>query len=526
MSRRLELRISFPKAVDSRPFAAKHPACFRLQVLRHLDVVLFEHRPGHLQIGGTVELQSTEGKGTVFTIKIPLTLAIVSALIVECAGDRFAIPQISVLELVRASAKSETRIEFVKESPVLRLRDRLLPLVSLRDLLGLEGPPAENAELPEPAADGEPQEVAAVDSADTSDDAFIIVTQVGAHSFGIIVDRVFDTEEIVVKPVAPILRDIQLFSGNTILGDGSVIMILDPNGIAAQSGEMSVSESPEEENQVLARNANEKVTMLIFRAVDGAPKAVPLALVARLEEFDVEVIEQSNWQALVQYRGQLMPLVLFNDSQTLRDTGRQPVLVFTDDARTMGLVVDEIVDIIETELVVNIPSEVPGMIGSAIIAGKATDVVDTSHYLTQAYPDWFKTHGNERFGEDTDRLLLVDDSAFFRNMLAPLLQVAGYNVTTVGSATEALDLCEAGAQFDLIISDIEMPGMSGFEFAEKIRSDSAWKDVPVVALTSHTAPQDIDRGREVGFTDYVGKSDRDALLRSVSETLAMARSAA
>ena len=445
---RLELRILFPM-VSFSLLGLQHPEPNGSR--RATPTSTFQHRPGHLQIGGTVELQSTEGKGTVFTIKIPLTLAIVSA------------------------ALTPPTMRFIIVTQV-------------------EGPPA------------------------------------GAHSFGIIVDRVFDrvfdTEEIVVKPVAPILRDIPLFSGNTILGDGSVIMILDPNGIAAQSGEMSVSESPEEENQVLARNANEKVTMLIFRAVDGAPKAVPLALVARLEEFDVEVIEQSNWQALVQYRGQLMPLVLFNDSQTLRDTGRQPVLVFTDDARTMGLVVDEIVDIIETELVVNIPSEVPGMIGSAIIAGKATDVVDTSHYLTQAYPDWFKTHGNERFGEDTDRLLLVDDSAFFRNMLAPLLQVAGYNVTTVGSATEALDLCEAGAQFDLIISDIEMPGMSGFEFAEKIRSDSAWKDVPVVALTSHTAPQDIDRGREVGFTDYVGKSDRDALLRSVSETLAMARSAA
>ncbi|MHA1563745.1 MAG: hybrid sensor histidine kinase/response regulator [Alphaproteobacteria bacterium] len=482
------------------------------------------------KIGGTVELQSTEGKGTVFTIKIPLTLAIVSALIVECAGDRFAIPQISVLELVRASAKSETRIEFVKDSPVLRLRDRLLPLVSLRDLLGLEAPRVESPKAVEPSGEGESEEAdiaMTADAADTPGDAFIIVTQVGANSFGMIVDRVFDTEEIVVKPVAPILRDIPLFSGNTILGDGSVIMILDPIGIAAQSGENSLSDSAsDEENQVLSGNASEKATMLIFRAVDGAPKAVPLALVARLEEFDVEGIEQSNSQAVVQYRGQLMPLVMFNSSQTLRDTGRQPVLVFTEETRTMGLVVDEIIDIIETELVVNIPSEVPGMVGSAIIAEKATDVVDTGYYLTLAYPDWFKTHGNEAFGESTDRLLLVDDSAFFRNMITPLLQVAGYDVTTADSATQALGMCEAGAKFDLIISDIEMPGMSGFEFTEKIRAEGAWKDVPVVALTSHTAPKDIDRGRKAGFTDYVGKSDRDALLRSVSETLALARGAA
>ncbi len=479
------------------------------------------------KIGGTVELQSTEGKGTVFTIKIPLTLAIVSGLIVECAGDRFAIPQISVLELVRASAKSQTRIEFVKDAPVLRLRDRLLPLVSLRDLLGLQSQEAELAKSPVLSEDGEHQEPDEINvNTVTSGDAFIIVTQVGAHSFGIIVDRVFDTEEIVVKPVAPMLRDIPLFSGNTILGDGSVIMILDPNGIAAQSGEMSLSESLDDESKIAPGDAGEKSTMLIFRAVGGAPKAVPLALVARLEEFDVEMIEQSNSQAVVQYRGQLMPLVMFNNEQTLRAAGRQPVLVFSDDVRAMGLVVDEIVDIIETELDVNIPGEVPGIVGSAIIGEKATDVVDTHHYLIQAYPDWFKTHGNEAFGEGIDRLLLVDDSAFFRNMLTPLLQVAGYNVTTADSAITALGMCEAGAKFDLIISDIEMPEMSGFEFTEKVRAEGAWKDVPIVAMTSHTAPQDIDRGREVGFTDYVGKSDRDALLRSVSETLALARGAA
>jgi len=468
------------------------------------------------KIGGTVELLSTEGKGTLFTIKIPLTLAIVSALIVECAGDRFAIPQISVLELVRSSAKSETRIEMVKDAAVLRLRDRLLPLVSLRELLGLEDLSDNGAEDSD-AAEGE-----------VADDAFIVVTQVGAQSFGIIVDRVFDTEEIVVKPVAPMLRDIQLFSGNTILGDGSVIMILDPNGIAAQSGEISLSESAlEQQDQVIHSAIQEKVTMLIFRAIDDTPKAVPLALVARLEEFDVDAIEGSSGQSVVQYRDQLMPLIMFNSSQTLRESGRQPVLVFADDTRRMGLVVDEIVDIIEIELAINISSDRPGMVGSAIVAGKATDIVDTGYYLTQAFPDWFKNHGDEAFGESGERrLLLVDDSSFFRNMLGPLLQASGYKVTTSASGSEALQLCEAGAEFDLIISDIEMPGMSGFEFAEKVRSGGAWKEVPLMALTSHQAPRDLERGREVGFTDYIGKFDRDALLESVSQSLALSRGAA
>src|SRR5579859_1678576 len=172
------------------------------------------------KIGGTIELKTVDGKGTTFTIKIPLTLAIVSALIVECAGERFAVPQISVLELVRTTATSEYGIEVINNAPVLRLRDRLLPLVSLRTLLKLQ------------------------DSEDDRAETFIVVTQVGNYTFGIIVDRVFDTEEIVVKPVAPILRHINMFSGNTILGDGSVIMILDPNGIAGAAGEMAAGAQP------------------------------------------------------------------------------------------------------------------------------------------------------------------------------------------------------------------------------------------------------------------------------------------
>jgi len=167
------------------------------------------------KIGGTIEMKSVWGKGSTFTIKIPLTLAIVSALVVESARERFAIPQISVLELVRTSSRSDTKIEMINASPVLRLRDRLLPLVSLRGLFKAED----------------------IDITNSTDDFYIVVTQVGTYTFGIIVDRVFDTEEIVVKPVAPILREIPFYSGNTILGDGSVIMILDPNGIAAAVGQ-------------------------------------------------------------------------------------------------------------------------------------------------------------------------------------------------------------------------------------------------------------------------------------------------
>jgi two-component system chemotaxis sensor kinase CheA len=455
------------------------------------------------KIGGTIELKSQEGKGSSFIIKIPLTLAIVSALIVECAGEKFAIPQISVVELVRAAANSENRIEQLNSTPVLRLRNRLLPLVSLQNLLKL-GTRGEHG--------GE---------------TFIVVAQVGTYSFGIIVDRVFDTEEIVVKPVAPILRDIAMFSGNTILGDGSVIMILDPNGIAAASGDITVEESGIREQAVArASDGGERTSLLLFRAGDEGPKAVPLPLGARLEEIELATIEQSNGKPVVQYRGKLMPLVTIDPSCQIGDKGRQPVLVFADREHTMGLVVDEILDIVEEELAVELVAERPGFMGSAVIAGKATDVIDAGYYLTLAFENWFGTHGELGADEDAKRILIVDDSPFFRNLLAPLLAVAGYRVTTVESADRALGLCEAGENFDVIVSDIEMPGMNGFQFAEAVRNSARWQNTPLVALSSHTSAKDLDRGRAVGFSDYVKKFDRDALLTTLSETLSPHRGAA
>jgi two-component system chemotaxis sensor kinase CheA len=312
------------------------------------------------------------------------------------------------------------------------------------------------------------------------------------------------------------LRDISMFSGNTILGDGSVIMIVDPNGIAQSiHGNVVVQSQQETSREDSGAGMSDAVlSMLVFRAGTPEPKAVPLSLVTRLEEINVADIERSNGRDVVQYRGKLMPLVYINERASHKEEGMQPILVFTDDSRVMGLVVDEIVDIAEETLKIEVNSQSAGVIGSAVLQGHATEIIDVGHYLPKAFDDWFRRKGSG-FEDRVQRVLLVDDSAFFRNMLSPVLSSGGFSVSAAESAQQALAMCEKGIMFDVIVTDIEMPGMDGFAFAEAVSHDPKWCSIPVIALSSHTSPAVIERARASSFVDYVGKFDREGLMESL-----------
>ncbi len=454
------------------------------------------------QIGGTIDVKSVAGVGLSFTIKIPLTLAIVAALIVEAGGDRFAIPQLSVVELVRARAGSDHRIERIKDTTVLRLRDKLLPLTRLTQVLGI-----------------------APDNAGDVEKGYIVVAQVGSQIFGIIVDAVFHTEEIVVKPMSSKLRHIPMFSGNTILGDGSVIMIIDPNGVAQALGSTVASQMAQVAS--VAKSAvttDDATSLLMFRAGSPQPKAVPLSLVTRLEEIDARKIEVSNGRHMVQYRDQLMPLISMNENVRVKGEGAQPLLVFTDGVRSMALVVDEIIDIVEDRLDIEVASDHPGVLGSAVVKGQATEIIDVGHFLPLAFEDWFRRKDQSAVSKKR-AVLLIDDSPFFRNMLSPVLQAAGYEVTAAASAKDALALLAEGRDFDVVVTDIEMPEMDGFQFTEMVRTDSRRADLPVIGISSAVSPEAIERGRRVGFDDYVAKFDRQGLIAALKEQTDLTRAA-
>jgi two-component system chemotaxis sensor kinase CheA len=320
-------------------------------------------------IGGTVELSSVLDKGTTVRIKIPLTLAIISALLVGTAGESFAVPQIGIVELVGVTDEQRHLVENVHGAQFYRLRETLLPLVQLRSFLRLE-----------PSA--------------ASETYNIVVCQVGETRFGLVVEEVFDTQEIVVKPVGRLTKHLQAYAGCTITGDGRVIMILDTTGIATIA-QVSSNETRDEaekaaqaaERALAAAQVDAKESVLLFDAGYPALQAVPLSLVARLEEFPLSAMEEADGHFLVQYRGALMPVIAASPGMDLRSMDPRPVIVFSDRNRTMGVAVNEIRDIVEEHVKLQRRAARPGVLGVAVIAGRATEVIDTDHFLRHAHAE-------------------------------------------------------------------------------------------------------------------------------------------
>ena len=324
------------------------------------------------KIGGSIELRSTEGRGTTFTIKIPLTLAIVSALIVRAGGQRFALPQLAVSELVLVGADTRSLIEEVNGAHVMRLRDRLLPLIALDGLLGLP---------PEGAAGAE---------------RYVVVTRAGPTVFGLIVDEVYDLEEIVIKPLSRALGGLSVFSGNTILGDGRAIMILDPAGLlkAVDTGKVPEGTDEDEAREgARAARAADEVLLLLFHAGGGVRKAAPVDAVVRLEDIPTGQVVQTAGRAVIPYRGHLLPA---QDWSTGQDgvASRPMILLRADDGRVAGLIADKILD------VVPYAGALTGGTQSLLLNDAPTEVVDvdaiTAHgvHLDDAHAGEGQTHAH------------------------------------------------------------------------------------------------------------------------------------
>jgi two-component system chemotaxis sensor kinase CheA len=329
------------------------------------------------KIGGTVDVQSTPGQGTTLRIKIPLTLAIIPALIVTTGGERFAIPQVSLLELVRLDG-GDDKIETIHGAPIYRLRGKLLPLVHLNRVLKLQ-----------------------TDAAGAGTSSTIVVLRAGEQQFGLVVEQVNDTEEIVVKPLGKQLKTTNVFAGATIMGDGRVALILDVMGVAQNSNVISTARN--HDMQQAAENArsaaSERQSLLLFSLRGNRRMVIPLALVSRVEELERSSVELAGTQQVVQYRGQIMPLINLADvlTEPRKSHARQApgaerpakdptlqVVVISHGNRDYGLRVQRILDVVEEQVTLQVAATRRGVKGTAVIKNKVTEIVDIAAVVEMA----------------------------------------------------------------------------------------------------------------------------------------------
>jgi two-component system chemotaxis sensor kinase CheA len=449
------------------------------------------------KIGGAVDVSSRRGEGATVKLKIPLTLAIIPGLVVTSGGERFVIPQVSLLELIRLDGDSaERQIEYVHSTPVYRRRGSLLPIAYLHRVLGLE-------------------------PAGPADAVNIVVLQAEDRQFGLVVDGISDTQEIVVKPLGKQLKGLTVYAGATIMGDGRVALILDVLGIGQRSGVLVESREPARAaGGGVTPPADERQRLLLFRAGSFARLAVPLALVARLEEFPRRLLEQAGGQRVVQYRGRILPLVRLSallepgaGGEDLPDPA--PVVVFNDGDRSAGVIVDQILDVVEDEVTARQSSRRQGLLGSGVVGKRVTDFLDLNHVLRAAAEDWFHGAASRTAGR---RILLAESSTFARGLIRSGLELAGYTVLEAADREQALRQLEQ-QPVDAVAAAVDLPPEGGASLLAALRRRPEWGAIPVVALADSPGQFAALRGR-AGFEDCQVKFDREAMLASLGRLAA------
>ena len=449
------------------------------------------------KVGGSVDISSERGKGTTLRIRIPLTLAIISAMIVACDGHRFAIPQMSVRELLNAPESSQDWQE-VGGQPFYRLRGKLLPIMRLKETLQF--------------AD------------DVKNEGSIVVVDIGDRTYGVLVDEIFGAEEIVVKPLGIHFQQTRFYGGCSILGDGVVIPIFDCNELASLmklSQEAEALQHMDEEETV---SMHELQHTLVFSEA-GQRFAIPMALIDRLELFPEKTVEHSGTSEVLQYRGDVIAVLRWRDligaSKSEVDPEQEVYgLILSDGHKWLCLQVEEVVDILETPLDIKMASDNPLFLGTSVIEDIATEVVDVFEVVKQIDPDWFSRGKSVQEEEAVQKqtILFVEDATFFRNLVIPVLDALGYEAWVAKDGLEACAILEEKTP-DLILTDLEMPNMDGYALLEWVKARHEFEGVPVVALTA-TPIDEIPVETQKKFRDVMLKFDRATLTEGLENIMA------
>ena len=455
------------------------------------------------RMGGSIEINSRPGMGTSFTLHLPLTLAIIPALLVSADSERFAIPQKDLEELVFVdSEQAHVRLEHSSEGELVRLRGRLLPLVRLAQVLRASN-----------------QQRTMLDAGDRSTLPLLFaVVRAGTRRFGLVVDSILTSEEIVVKPMHTGLRRLTMYSGATVLGDGRVALILNTEGIA-QSSRIRFHDEADVRPAMSTEAAADRQVALLVRQLTGEPLAIPLAFVQRIVMINPEQIESVSGGYYTNIDN--TPTRLFaarGELQIPSETQPLFVVLARDAAPAGGCLVREIVGTEQIAVsTLHSLGDASESLRAAIIGGNITPLADFS--------GWIRKSGRTSAERSSDeslmchRVLLVDDTQFFRDVVGRYLSEHGYEVTTAEHGEAALALL-AQEQFDVVVSDLEMPIMDGWTLAAAIRRDPRFRHLPLLALTTLAGDEAEARSLSHGFDAHEVKLDRVSLLKAIEELIA------
>jgi two-component system chemotaxis sensor kinase CheA len=516
------------------------------------------------RLGGVVEIDSAVGVGTTIKIKLPLTLAIIPSQLISVGGERYAIPQVNLEELFRIpAAQVKDRIEKVGDAEVVRLRGNLLPLLRLADVIGVDPmyrdpvTKERKKDRRENLADRrsnsspmfedknenieEPSELDEHNSAQSQSESErrrredrryhsagavnIVVVYTGALKYGLVVDELHDSEEIVVKPLGRHLKKCKGYAGATIMGDGRVALILDVAGLS-QMAELTSLEGTDRvmEAAIEQRKKSQKdiLSLLLFRNAEDEQFAVPLGLVERIEKIKRSDIEKVGGKNVLQYRGASLPLLAIEDVANVKSLAEKEdllVIVFVIAGNDVGLLATPPLDAIEESLVIDdLTLKQPGIMGSTIVNDHTTLIVNIHGIVENLNPDWFeKARERSVANAEGATVLYAEDSNFFRNQVKDYLLEGGYKVLEAEDGAVAWEILQQNeGEVSLVITDIEMPHLDGFGFVKKMKDDDRFSHLPIIALTTMAGDEDIKRGKDLGINDYLIKLDKEKLMERIA----------
>lgn len=464
------------------------------------------------KISGTVDITQRRSMGTTLKIKIPLTLAIIPGLIVSARGAtgktgqagpslRFVIPQANLVELVRLEGeRAHQQIERIHGVEVYRRRGKLLPLISLREVLGISDPASRDGD--------EAEEYPVIN---------IVVVRAEETAFGLVVDEVNDTQEIVVKALGKQLKSLSCYLGATIMGDGKIALILDVTGLAHLSNVLAhTQENRLGDGRLQEVTRDGAQTLLLFRSGSYARLVLPLSLVARLEEIPLARTEEAGGRRVLHYRETIMPLVSLSslledrheDGITSKETLQ--VIVFQEHGRYVGIVVEEILDIVRETVRIKSAGTTFGLLGSGVVGGKITDFLDLYVLLKKAFGvDHGETVSNHCRPLD---ILLVHPAKVARGALRSYLEIRGHRVQEAAGVTEAMQRIRAD-DIEVVLTGLDLGREMGTELLDTIRSDRELDGIAVAALLERPQEKPIQSSQQRTFDETLQREDRAGILR-------------